>query len=136
MTSAMLVAGWVVGVVLFGVGAYSAVVYAMAGWDRYRAAGIWTGRGIRERTPRRSRTVDGVPGVYVQWCLVVPVYVGQSKDMGRRLDEHAESRMVSWFTHWSAVQAAPSELNSLERSLIRAYPWCRALGFNRTGGGS
>jgi hypothetical protein len=74
-------------------------------------------------------------GVYIMWFGPIALYIGESIDVGRRLDEHAESRMVALFTHWSAIQTEPDERKPLEGRLTDLLPWCEWLGFNRRAGG-
>lgn len=44
-------------------------------------------------------------------------------------------RLALLWTHWSFVPWA-GDLDEPERFLIRAFPWCRLTGMNKTRGGS
>lgn len=116
------------GVNLYGL----VVVYVIAGWRRPRTAGVWVPRDIR------SKRLLGAPlagcAIYVHWCLFLPLYAGQTVNMRDRMRAEGHEIMSLFFTHATVIGVDAHELDVTEAFLIRAFPWCRWLSFNRTRG--
>lgn len=99
--------------------------------DYYR----WGWRHWKARAARGLNT-NG-PGIYIQltW-LPIAVYIGQTINARQRFTAEGRDIMALAFAWGIFIPADETDLDELERWLIRWLPWCRALGFNRTRGGS
>lgn len=108
-----------------------AVIYGLAGWRRARWAGLWWLKDIRSKRLLGAHRLPGA-WVYVHWFGPFPLYVGQTVNMPARMRSEGHEIMALPFTHCTAIQCAPDELDTVERFLIRALPTSRV--FNRTRG--
>jgi hypothetical protein len=94
--------------------------------------GVW-GLPRRARARRLHMQEPDWPCVYVHFCLLWPVYVGKTIQATGRMRAEAKEIMCLFFTHTIAIPTAATDLDRVERGLIRAFRTSR-VGFNLTEG--
>ena len=131
MTRLVIVAAFAPPVVLGLYGATIVMVLAKGRPFVFR----WVRHGWAARAPR-TRHVEDIRGVYVQFCGPFPMYAGQTVDSRSRSIAHGKDTRALLWTHGAFIPWPDGDLDEPERFLIRAFPWVRWFGMNKTGGGS
>ena len=124
-----------VGAVWAALACYSAGAFLLAAWRSPKGGGLWGWADLwRRRCKWTAAHLDDTPGIYVYWAGLIPWYVGQSVNLGDRIDQHGFDTRFMPCTHVTAYACPASRLDDDERNLIQAYPWTRLLKINRTKG--
>lgn len=95
----------------------------------------WHRHGWSARAPR-VRQIEDVRGVYVMLWLCIPMYGGQTVNAVDRFVGHGKDTRALLWTHGAFIPWPEGDLDEPERFIIRAFPWLRWSGMNKTAGGS